>query len=139
MRSPERDHDFVGFYGYEAVEVIYCGFAADFRPDDHFAGYCRTAASLDGTAGCEEVLRFMDEKRYDVVGVRERGVVAGFASRAQIKSGPIRPFREDFRPEDLFWNRRGRPEAGSLEAIGFTSSLTPPAFPPPDYENVITD
>lgn len=43
----------------------------------------------------------MEEKNYDVLGVRENGVIQGYVRRQDLKTGRCRDFLKQFRPADI--------------------------------------
>ncbi len=57
--------------------------------------------SFDAIQPAEEVDSFMAARGYDVVGVREHGVVTGFATRPHLKGGTLGSHRQPFGAGDV--------------------------------------
>lgn len=57
--------------------------------------------SFDAGQSAAEVGRFMDQRGYDVVGVRQEGVVTGFAARTELADGPLGLHRLSFGAGDV--------------------------------------
>jgi len=53
-------------------------------------------ASFDQSQPADEVRAFMEQRGYDVVGLRERGVVTGYVSRTELLDGAVGNFRRVF-------------------------------------------
>lgn len=58
-------------------------------------------SSFDAGQSAKEVGAFMDHRGYDVVGVREQGVVTGFAARTPLDGGPLGNHRQPFAAADV--------------------------------------
>ena len=56
--------------------------------------------SFDETARSEDVKQFMDEKSYDLVGVRQNGLVEGYVRRDELTSGTCGERFHPFTPDD---------------------------------------
>ena len=56
--------------------------------------------SLDADTGKEAVRDFMIEKDFDLVGIRENGLVTGYVSRDELAEGLCRDFLRTFTPAD---------------------------------------
>jgi len=56
--------------------------------------------SFDAGAEAESVLQFMTEKDFDLVGIRENGLVVGYARRSDLSRGTCRDHLQPFTPDD---------------------------------------
>jgi len=56
--------------------------------------------SFDASARSEEVKRFMDEKGFDLVGIRKNGLVEGYVRRDELVSGSCAEHFHPFTPDD---------------------------------------
>jgi len=54
--------------------------------------------------GCsvDDVKKFMDDKDYDVIGVRKDGLIAGYASKSKFSGGKLENYLTDFQEEEKF-------------------------------------
>jgi hypothetical protein len=52
--------------------------------------------SFDATASAAETQRLMDERGYEVVGVRREGIVAGYLEKSELGDGPCSDFIRSF-------------------------------------------
>jgi hypothetical protein len=68
-------------------------------------------ASFDAERSAEEVRQFMDDRDYDMVGVRRDGIVCGYARRAELSGGCCGAHFHAFGPDDLVT------EADSLQKV----------------------
>ena len=57
--------------------------------------------SFDHGQSAAEVRAFMEQREYDVVGVRENGVVTGYARRDELTDGTVGAHRQDFAREEV--------------------------------------
>lgn len=57
--------------------------------------------SFDAVSPATEVREFMEDRGYDVVGVRQRGVVTGYVVRSALVSGTVGAHRQAFSAEDV--------------------------------------
>lgn len=57
--------------------------------------------SFDHGQPSAEVRAFMEQREYDVVGVRENGVVTGYARRSELVGGTVGAHRQDFTREEV--------------------------------------
>ena len=58
-------------------------------------------ASFDAGHPTDKVLQFMEQKHYDVVGVRQDGVVCGYAEKSDISSNKLSYHFKPFQSKDL--------------------------------------
>ena len=58
-------------------------------------------ASFDNVAQIESVVNFMNSKRFDIIGVRDKGHVTGYAKREDLKCGLLGDFELAFQAEDI--------------------------------------
>lgn len=56
--------------------------------------------SFDESARAEEVKEFMIEKNFDLVGIRQKGLVEGYVRRDELTSGLCREHFQPFTPDD---------------------------------------
>ena len=56
--------------------------------------------SFDESASSEDVRQVMDEKRFDLVGVRQNGLVEGYVRRDELTSGTCGKHFHPFTPDD---------------------------------------
>jgi hypothetical protein len=57
--------------------------------------------SFDGNYRADEARRFMEDKDFDVIGVRHMGAVMGYAKRDKLGSGTLSDHLNQFEPSDL--------------------------------------
>jgi predicted transcriptional regulator len=57
--------------------------------------------SFDINSSANEVKKFMDDKDYDVIGVRENGLISGFARKSQFSGGQLRDYLTKFDEKNL--------------------------------------
>jgi len=58
-------------------------------------------ASFDAGHPTDKVLQFMEQKHYDIVGVRQDGVVCGYAEKSDISSNKLGDYCKPFQSKDL--------------------------------------
>jgi hypothetical protein len=68
-------------------------------------------ASFDDVQPAADVRAFMEQREFDVVGVRERGVVTGYTTRAPLIRGTAGQHRIMFGAEDVLPDSEGLPSA----------------------------
>jgi hypothetical protein len=56
--------------------------------------------SFDESARVEDVKEFMIEKDFDLVGIRQNGLVEGYVRRDELASGPCSEYFRPFTPDD---------------------------------------
>jgi hypothetical protein len=59
-------------------------------------------ASFDGSCSVNEIKKFMDEKDFDVIGVRRRGLITGYANRKDLFEGKLDNYLIDFEEKEIF-------------------------------------
>lgn len=57
--------------------------------------------SFDARSSAAEVRAFMEEREFDVVGVRDHGLVTGYVARAALAAGEIAEHRRAFAPTEV--------------------------------------
>lgn len=71
--------------------------------------------SFDGTRSAEEVRTLMEARGFDVVGVRENGVVAGYCAGDELGASCLGAFRRSFSTGDVLAD--SEPLLGAFEAL----------------------